>query len=270
MRVRAASLGHRTDLALLIARGSTVEELETHRVVRTPDNPAYRWGNFLQLPAVPAPDEAERWRAAFVAAFPKADYVALGIDVPDAVVDVDGWRDADFESESEVVLTADPATVAFRGDPPVLPMRAIVGDDDWAAARRFELASDDLGDEGHDEFVSRRIASHRRAAHAGTGAWFGAFDGTAMVAGLGLFVSADGDARYQHVGTRTDWRRRGLAGALLRLAAAEVGGRADVRRLVIVADPDGPAIGLYRRAGFVPAETLSQLEALPTAGDTGG
>lgn len=257
------TLGHRTDLALLTARGSTVEERGTHSVIRTVDNPAFRWGNFLQLRAVPSPDEAEHWRAQFASAFPGAGYVALGIDVPDATVDLDGWRAAGFEPETEVVLTADPATIALGGDAAALPMRAIVGDDDWEAVRRWAVVTDEVGEAEHDEFVRRRMASHRRAAESGTGAWFGAFDGPVMVAGLGLFVTADGDARYQHVATRSDWRRRGLATSLLGHAAADVGGWAPVRRLAIVADPEGPAIELYRRAGFVPTERLSQLEAGP-------
>ena len=49
------SLGFRTDLALLTASGSVVEDRGTHLVVRTPDNPTYYWGNFILLSEPPVP-----------------------------------------------------------------------------------------------------------------------------------------------------------------------------------------------------------------------
>lgn len=39
--------------------------------------------------------------------------------------------------------------------------------------------------------------------------------------------------------------------------------RFDGRRLVIVADPDGPAINLYRSLGFVDTERQMKLERAP-------
>ena len=49
--------------------------------------------------------------------------------------------------------------------------------------------------------------------------------------------------------------------ALLRYAGRWALDRDDVRALVIVADPEGPAIGVYRRAGYT--ELAEQWGALP-------
>jgi hypothetical protein len=57
------SLGFRTDLALLTASGSVVEDRGTHLVVRSPDNPSYFWGNFLLLAAAPVPGGERRLSA---------------------------------------------------------------------------------------------------------------------------------------------------------------------------------------------------------------
>ena len=40
-------LSWHTDLAVLAASGSWVEEHADHLVVRTPANPSYHWGNFV-------------------------------------------------------------------------------------------------------------------------------------------------------------------------------------------------------------------------------
>ena len=53
--MHVSSLGFRTDLALLTASGSIVEDRGTHLVVRSPDNPSYFWGNFILLAQPPVP-----------------------------------------------------------------------------------------------------------------------------------------------------------------------------------------------------------------------
>ncbi len=128
-------------------------------------------------------------------------------------------------------------------------------DDDSAWERLVELEMTDgvVGtEEEHRTFVRRRFAGHRAAIRAGHGGWCAALlpDGT-PVATLGIFEAGAGRARFQSVLTHPDHRRRGLAGALLRLAGEYAGRSLAARELVIVAAPEGPALGLYRRAGFV-------------------
>src|SRR5436305_1575138 len=62
------SLIHATDLDVL-PPDKVVERRDDHLVVRTPSNPAFYWGNFLIFDAPPAAGDAERWEAAFAAAF---------------------------------------------------------------------------------------------------------------------------------------------------------------------------------------------------------
>jgi ribosomal protein S18 acetylase RimI-like enzyme len=81
-------------------------------------------------------------------------------------------------------------------------------------------------------------------------------DGVAR-AGLGVFA-ADGLARYQSVETHPEFRRRGLASALLVEAARLVSSQQRVDRFVIVADPSYVAIDIYRRLGFTDAEQQVQ------------
>jgi len=72
-----------------------------------------------------------------------------------------------------------------------------------------------------------------------------------------------GTLRFQTVETHPDHRRRGFAGWLVYTAGTQGLQRFDGRRLVIVADPDGPAINLYRSLGFVDTERQMKLERAP-------
>ena len=81
--MHVSSLGFRTDLALLTASGSLVEDRGTHLVVRTPANPSYYWGNFLLLAQAPVPGGEREVVGAFRTEFPEARHVSIGIDRPD-------------------------------------------------------------------------------------------------------------------------------------------------------------------------------------------
>ena len=89
---------------------------------------------------------------------------------------------------------------------------------------------------------------------------FGAFVDGEVVATAGIFVTEDGVARYQSVETHPDHRRQGLAAAVVHAAGQHGLDRLGVRTLVIVADVDGEAIGVYRRLGFADLERQLMME----------
>ena len=60
----------------------------------------------------------------------------------------------------------------------------------------------------------------------------------------------DGIGYLDHVVTFPEARGRGYASALVRRAAAEAGA-AGAERLLLLAEPDGKALALYERLGFV-------------------
>jgi ribosomal protein S18 acetylase RimI-like enzyme len=103
------------------------------------------------------------------------------------------------------------------------------------------------------------VLEAKRTTDAGLGQFLGAFRGGELVAALGIVSDGAATARYQNVMTHPDHRRQGLAGHLVAAAAAEANRRWSADRLVIAADPDGPAVGLYRRLGFQDTEFEVQL-----------
>ncbi len=252
------SLAWRTDLALLLQSGSLVEQRDDVVVVRTSANPGFHWGNFLLLPQAPGETEAQSWLDRFGEVLPGIDHRAIGVDDPQASAsDLAPLQAVGLTVERHVTLTAAPGDVA-RSRAPAVDVRRLSGDADWAARTALTLARYPGSDPAYVEFVQRREASERRACAAGHGAWWGAFDGDAMLSGLGIFTAGDGLARYQDVVTRPGAERGGLASALIGASARWAHDRWAARRLVLVADDGSGALRLYRRLGFHSVEVQGQ------------
>jgi GNAT superfamily N-acetyltransferase len=259
--VGVTSLGFRTDVALRVLEGAEVADRGDHLVVRTPANPGFWWGNFVLLAAPPGPGTASTWLARFAAEFPAARHVAFGVDTTDgpAAAPAD-FLAAGLEPQRATVLTC----TAIR--PPPQPnaeaeFRPLASDADWRQSGDLGLRC--YGDDGSPEYRDRRIAARRRLTRTGRGAWFGAFSGGRLVAQLGMCDAGGGLARYQDVETDPAARRQGLAGTLVWHAGRYGHEILGAGTLVIVADPAGVAIRVYRACGFADRERQFTLERPP-------
>lgn len=252
MRVR--SLGFSTDLAVLSAGGSTIAEADNHLLVRTPSNPTYFWGNFV---LVDGPDALGRGVAVFGEALPEAGHLAIGVDGTGGGVPPEAARYG-LDAEVSVVLTA-------HAVPPALPVDADVRElssaSDWD--QLVELRLEDDHPAADELYHTRRVEEARQLVEQGPALFVGAFRDGRLVSTLGIVSVGSGTARYQHVQTHSAHRRRGLAGHLLAAAASLARQRFNVERFVIVADPAGPALNLYRSLGFQDAEIQLGLVRLP-------
>jgi GNAT superfamily N-acetyltransferase len=131
--------------------------------------------------------------------------------------------------------------------PPPLPIVAL-SPDQVIASLELGWATADRHDETYRVFLSRRVHWHARLVERGLAAFYGVYDRGELVASLGL-VPMDKVARYQDVQTAADYRKRGLASALLAAAARDV----PADRYVILTS-SGDAERVYARAGFQIAE----------------
>ena len=270
------SLGFRTDVALRVLEGAEVTDRGDYLVVRSPDNPDFWWGNFLLLAGWPAPGTGDSWLARFAAEFPLARHVTLGVDSTGedgAGVDgasADGVHDdgviraeflaAGLEPQRDTVLTC-----AAVGPPPhpsaEAEIRRLESDADWQQS--VELTVRCFGPGESRDYLEDRTAVRRRLTLAGRGAWFGAFAGGRLLAQLGLFDAGDGYARYQHVETAPQARRRGLAGTLVWHAGRYGREVLGASTFVIVADPADVAIRVYRACGFADRQRQFGFERPP-------
>ena len=254
-----SSLGFRTDLALLTSSGSVVEDRGTHLVVRSPDNPSYFWGNFVLLPRPPVPGGEKEVVAAFHTEFPQADHVSIGIDGEDLPDDSrSAFEAAGMTVDVATVLTA---TSLVPPRPVEAEVRVLESDEDWEArARLSQQLYPETPEERFTTYARQKNAQERRLVDAGRGSRFGAFVDGALASTAAVFVTEPGLARYQSVETHPDHRRKGLASAVVHGAGQHALDRLGARTLVIVADTDGEAIGLYRGLGLADRERQIMLE----------
>ena len=267
MEVR--SLGFRTDLLVRSLAGSEIVDRGDHLVVRTPRHPDFHWGNFVLAGSPLAPGDAARWLTLFSDEFPGARHVAIGIDGTDGEVgEVDEVRALGMEAEVSTVLTTSRLREPTRRRHGAV-CRMLGGCDDWRQALQLRLAV--ASGEGRDsreyrEFLTGRVDESRHLVEAGRAAYFGAFVDGCLLSFLGLVRDDAGLARFQTVETHPDHRRQGLAGALIYAAGRHGVRHLGVATLVIVADPEGPAISLYRSLGFVDTERQVELSGGPATG----
>jgi RimJ/RimL family protein N-acetyltransferase len=258
--VRIDTPGLATDLAILELEGTTITDQGTCLVIRTASNPRYYWGNFLLLERAPAASEIPSWLDRFEAEFPHAAHRAFAILEVDA--DHSGWKDYGCTVELDTALAAERLTA-----PPIPAMdveiRPFRTGDDWEQSVLL-LSSDD--EDGNPEarlaFEVLRARAERQQAESGQGRWFGAFVDGQLVARTGIVVLGP-RARYRVVMTHPDFRRRGLAGAVVHAAGEWALAQPGVEQVVIVADTDGPAITLYRSLGLREAGSHITVERRP-------
>ena len=257
MHVR--SLGFRTDLALLTSTGSTVEDRGTHLVVRTPSNPGYHWGNFLLLAQAPVPGGEREVVGAFRTEFPEAEHVAIGIDcTADGSSPLDEGARERFAAGG-VVVSEDLVLSATALVQPLSPLatvdvRPLASDDDWAQRTELAATIDEATGAGYAAYQQARNDQERAMAAAGDGERFGAFVEGRLVATAAVYRTEPALARFQNVETHPEFRRQGIGATVVHAAGRHALDTLGVERLVMVADPDGPAIGIYRRLGFEDVE----------------
>jgi ribosomal protein S18 acetylase RimI-like enzyme len=268
--VDVTSLGYRTDLALLQLGGTRVEDKGDHRVVRSPHNPTFWWGNFLLLSRVPAAADTDRWLDRFAAEFPDAEHVALGFDgVAGRVEDLAAFAERGLRCETATVMSA-----SVVHEPPrpnhEATYRELSSDDDWAQSVELRVACNDEQEENaYREFATLKVATNRSLSEGGHGGWFGAFEDGRLVSQMGLFSASPGLARFQSVETHPEARGRGLAGTLVHHVSRYGFDKLGAHTLVMVADPDYLAVRVYRSVGFSDGESQLQAEKPPAKGNPG-
>jgi GNAT superfamily N-acetyltransferase len=253
--VKLQSLGYRTDLMLARLQGGVVVDGGEHLVIRTPAHPEFHWGNYV----LAGSSWLDRPLADLVAIFhsehPRAHHLAIGVDGVDGRVwGSDELGECGLEVDRAVVMTATQVLPPSRPHPDAV-CRMLASEVDWAAAVDLHAQEYQSSDPVEfRDFVQRRMAVRREQQEAGLGGWFGAFVDGDLLSSLGLFTDGSGLGRFQDVETLASARGLGLASTLVHHASMV--GLLDfgIRDLVMVADPDYPAIRIYRSLGFADSE----------------
>lgn len=248
----------------------TVRRADGYLVVRSPTNPSHWWGNFLVFDDAPAEGDGPRWEALFADAFSDEPRVAHRTFAWDRVDDERGAvahefaaRGYDVELSVGMIATPDEIRLHPRANAEVEvrvldPRPGSTDERYWDQVIELQVAGRDPvrhEEQQHRRFTTAYQASLRTMFAAGRGAWYVALDGELVVGSMGIVVTG-GRARYQTVDTALSHRRRGICSRLLVDAARHAVATYGAARLVIVADPDYHAAGIYESAGFRPVERV--------------
>ncbi len=262
MRVADLRPGWRTDFTMH-AVAAEVTEHEDCIVVRTPGNPGFYWGNCLLLAEAPRDDELARWLARFEAEIgarqPASRHMALGVNTPYADEQLPAWQAAGFEMHVNAVMRLLPGALREPPAPKAveLVVRPIVWDGpeaeieaivtlECADAHGFEPAA-------YAQYRRRLFEHYAVLRQRGLAEWFGVWCDGVLAADCGLVrdrAEPGATGRFQRVATHPDWRRRGLASALVHAVSCHALERWQVGEVIMIADPGDVAIGIYRSLGY--------------------
>ncbi len=271
------SLGWRTDLIFARFDGQ-VTDCGNHVCVRTPGNPMFWWGNFLLFRQAPQAGDLDRWMALFddeiASRQPASRHRAFGVDVRGRLVLPPDFAAAGFTLTEATVLTLTRGQLRApaKAPPEGFEFRVLDLPRDGAAVVDKQVAVDAARYDplGYREFAERQVGRYAAMQRAGLGHWFGLVaqvDGRpVLAASCGLFrdpARSDGLGRFQYVSTHPAWRRRGLCTALVHAACRHGFEAMALRTLVMVADPDDVAIGVYESLGYRRGVSTWQFERAP-------
>lgn len=270
MRVDDLRPGWRTDFTMH-GVAAWVGERDDCLVVRTPGNPTFYWGNCLLLAEPPRDDALAHWLARFEAEIaalqPESRHVALGVNTPYAGEQLPAWQAAGFELHVNAVMRLLPG--GLHAPPaaklPAVTVRPIVWQGPGAeieAIVELECADTHGFEPVAYRAYRRRLFEHYAVLHQrGQCEWFGVWVGepgqAVLAADCGLLRDRPGPGatgRFQRVATHPAWRRRGLCSALVHHVSRHALQAWQVAEVIMVADPDDVAIGIYRRLGFAEFE----------------
>ncbi len=260
--LKLKSLCLRTEL-LFPAFDSEVVDCGDYIRVRTPSNPNFYWGNYLIFREPPKRGDYSRWMEIFnreITVPLNAKHIVFSWDDPraDSGENCD-FLQAGFWTDDSVILTAKQVNrpPKFNADVIVRPLES---DDEWEESLQLQAQALSEGHEpkAFEAFKRRQMNRYRKMTEAKLGFWFGAFLGDRMVGDLGIFM--DGPlGRFQNVCTHLEFRRRGVCGTLVHEAAEYAFARMGVKTLVMSADENYHAAGIYESVGFRPTEKLASL-----------
>jgi ribosomal protein S18 acetylase RimI-like enzyme len=266
-----------TDIDVL-AIDHTVTRRDGYLVVRSPSNPAFWFGNFLLFDDAPGPGDGQRWERLFEREFAdrSARHRTFRWDRTDGGTGAatEEFSGRGYDLESEIGLVAKPGELVAHPranrDVRIRPLDPIPGGPDeplWASVVEIQVAGRDrrIGDDEHRDFSRTRQGELRALFGAGRGAWYVALTPAGEVASSCGIVTTGDRGRFQAVETAGPYRRTGICSRLLVEAAAHAATQSALHSLVIVADADYHALGLYEALGFRRRERISSVCRPPGA-----
>ena len=272
---------HRFRLPLLLRSESIFldDKALLERVARgwlmlSPSNPTFWWGNTLFMDQPPDLQDVIEWPRYFEQQVhrrqPESRHMTFGWEGQSSG-SAASFAAQGFDFFQLSALVTSHVGCARECSAPVT-LRGFE-DTDWRLLPEWLTSQRDAQHDAdsYRSFAQRSARNWRRLHHNDQGNWFGAFSDRQLVGALGLYVEARPDrggrrlARYQQVTTDPGWQGRGIASALLTLAARAIALRYAPTDFVIQADANGAPRRVYEALGFRETASSFGLERAPPA-----
>jgi ribosomal protein S18 acetylase RimI-like enzyme len=263
------SLVWATDLDVL-PLDRVIERHDDHLCVLSPSNPIHYWGNLLLFDDPPVAGDRLRWERLFETEIDSsaAGHRTFAWDTRDGTLGaaLEEFVTHGYEVEETVGLVGTPDHVRphrrENREVAIVSLDPADGADLelWEQVLSLQAADRDphLTEAPYLAFARKRQKDLRRLFVAGRGAWYVALaSGSREVLASGGLVVTGGRGRYQAVGTAEPYRRRGISSRLVVEAAHHAAEYFRAEHLVIAADPNYHALGLYESLGFERAERVT-------------
>jgi len=257
------SLGYRIHLIFPHFDGEVIDKGD-YLAIHTPTNTGFYWGNFLLFAHPPRAGDLDRWQGLFaeeIGVPPAVNHMVFGWDSPTGEHgEITPFLEAGFKLEEHLIMSAMTVHPPPKWNDTVV-IRPIQGDQEWEQALDISLRcfpGNEFG-ESYRPFMQREMGRFRNMSDAGWGHWFGAFSGSRMAAGLGLYAE-HGLGSFELVGTHPDFQRQGICGTLVYHAAQHEFEQMGVHTLALAADIGYHAEKIYESVGFKVVERQAGLE----------
>lgn len=232
--------------------GNEVVATEHATFVRNPACPDITDANHGGLVRAATVDEVESVLATASELFPESTFLAFKVDprtpaLFEARLNLDGFKSS---ADLQMLLTG-----PLLADPPPCAIREVASEDDWATIRRLKRLDDEdeatrSGRTPREIDVSRQMFEAKRAKSPDV-RYFLASEDEVDCAFFSSWPGHNGVGVVEDLFTLPDFRRRGIATALIAHAVSDARERG-ATDVLIGADPADNPKNQYARLGFRP------------------
>lgn len=250
---------------------STIEDAGDALVVRTPDNPFWRWGHLIVLKSPPNVLDVPRWRAIHaekLAPYQARPRLLVAWDGPELDDEVrQEFESLGFDRGAMDYLVLRSLRAPAKAATELTIRELSAGDVDWkeVLATNIECYGPDANNPDFAEMTERRVLLHQRN-HVATGAghWYAGYRYGAFAGSLGIF-RGDGREpslnlwRFQNVAVRSAFRKKGVASSMLAHACSVARQERPDYPIVIAGRSTSDAMSIYLALGFEKASDIFTL-----------
>jgi len=223
-------------------------------VARVPENPGYRWGNFLLLPECPRPDELDGLTHQARHLFrdqPASRHVTIRWDGEAFPAELREQAEVrGFQANMGRSMCASELRRSAASGLEIRPLDLQVDGAEIESLNRLCDPQEQEGEPDYVDFKQRLRASWKVWATRGEAIWWGAFAEGRLVGQLGFVLCPSDRGRFQSVETHPDLRRQGVCTALVTAVGCDAFEERGVRELLLGIEPESAAFSVYRKLGF--------------------